>query len=200
MPQIQGTIENVQGIPGANGRTRYEVTINGQGYNTWKPEIARQANAMLGQSGIFNVTVKPSQDGQFTNYYFDGIGGVQPELGGGIPMQPGAIPMQQQPMQGAEIPMAQAQPQAQYARDMSPQAVARITKLSCLQSANNFVGQLWQGAGPEAMEAAEEQVIAYAKRLYVQVMNAPQTLDDEVVEALVAAAPEQPADETESWV
>jgi len=193
-------IENVQGTPLANGGTKYDVTISGQAYSTFDPGLARQANERLGQQGIFNISMKPSRDGQRMFYNLDGIVGLQPEIPG--------VPMggDMQPQMGQQIPI---QPTATVVAPapipMAPmvnpvEREAKIVKQSSMATAFNFVGQLWQGAGPEAMEAAEEQAMALAKRMYVQVMGGPQTLDDEVIEALVAPQQEQPADETESWV
>jgi len=198
MPQIQGVVESVVGNPGANGRTRYATVIGGQEYNTWKPEIARVANEHLGQQVTANVTVKPSQDGQYMNYYLDGILDGAGQVPGQIPMaggQQGGVPMQPQIPVQPGIPMA-----APAARGMDPQREARIVKQSSMATAFNFVGHLFDGAGPEAMEEAEQAALGLAKRLYVQVLGAPQTLDDEIVEGLVSQAPEQPAgDEPETW-
>jgi hypothetical protein len=200
MPQVQGTIENVQGHPSANGRTRYEVTINGQGYNTWKPDLARDAQARIGQPGSFNVTVKPSQDGQFMNYYFEGVAdgaAGQIPMAAPAPIAQGAPMVQQIPIQPSAPPVAipMAPPGS---GGMSPEREAKIVKQSSMATAFNFVGHLFDGAGPEAMEEAEERALALAKRLYLQVLGAPQTLDDEIMEGLVASAPPEP-EAGETW-
>jgi hypothetical protein len=190
-----GVIENVIGHPGANGRTRYEITINGQGYNTWKPELARVANDHLNQAGTFNVTVKPSQDGQFTNYYFEGVAdGAAAQVPGQIPMAGGPPMGQQLPVQPG-IPMAAPAP-----KGMDPLREARIVKQSSMATAFNFMAHLFDGAGPETAEEAEQRAMDLAKRLYAQVMGAAQTLDDEIVEQLVNAAPVEPESPApESW-
>jgi hypothetical protein len=209
MPQIMGVIENAAPRATASG-TIYDVFIGGQKYSTFDAAHYRQAAERISQTVTAEVEMKPSKDGQFMNYYFNGVVGADGNMPGvlGQPPQPMAQtpqPMVQVPqpvvMQAPaaqQIPM-QPPPLPQYQRDMSPEAIARITKLSCLQSANNFVGQLWQGSGPEAMEAAEKEVMAYAKRMYAQVLGPPQTLDDEVVQQLVQPAPEGEQGEIEDW-
>jgi len=202
MPQVQGTIEGVLGHPGANGRTRYAVSIGGQEYNTWKPELARLAQAQQGQMVTANVTIKPSQDGQFMNYYFDGLAdGAAAQIPGQIPMAGGTPPgvpqgtTEQLPVQPG-IPMASP---SSGPRPVDWAREARIVKQSSMATAFNFIGHLFDGAGPEAVPEAEAAAMELAKRLYVQVLGGPQTLDDEIVEGLVAAPPEPSGDEPESW-
>jgi len=205
MPQVPGTIESVVGHPGANGKTRYEVTISGQGYNTWNPEIARVANEHLQQQVVANVTVKPSRDGQFMNYYFDGLADG---AAGQVPGQQG-IPMAGAPQ--ATTPQIPVQPGIPVASPSSPPIPlapppkpdwareARIVKQSSMATAFNFIGHLFDGAGPEAVEEAEAAAMELAKRLYVQVLGGPQTLDDEIVEGLVAEPQPPSGDEPETW-
>jgi len=202
--QIQGVIEAVQGRNVGNPpKTIYDVKINGQDYSTFDPEPARVASQMIGQSGTFEVEIKPSRDGQYTNYYYNGLAGAGAALPGqqAIPQPPGIPTVQavQQPVQ-QPVPGIPIQPPEQFARDLSPLAVSRITKSAMLDVAFNFVGLFWQGAGPEGLADGEEQALALAKRLYAQVLGAAQTLDDQVVESLVAAAPEQPQQQgLEDW-
>jgi len=209
MPQVQGVVESVIGHPGANGRTRFAISIAGQEYNTWKVPVANQAQALLGQPITANVTVKPSADGQFMNYYFDSIAGADAgQLPGQIPMegavaQP-AVPMAQPQGVTQQIPVQQGIPMASPSSPgMDPKRESRIVKQSSMATAFNFIGHLFDGAGPEAQEEAEAAAMALAKRLYVQVLGGPQTLDDEIVDAavtehLMTGEPHQ-GDEPESW-
>jgi len=205
MPQVQGVVESVIGHPGNNGKTRFAISIGGQEYNTWKVPVANQAQAMLGQPITANVTVKPSQDGQFMNYYFDSIA----DASGGQQL-PGQIPMEGQVAQPQgvtqQLPVQQGIPMASPSSGPRPvdwAREARIVKQSSMATSFNFVGHLFDGAGPEAAEEAEALAMALAKRLYVQVLGGPQTLDDEIVDAavtehLMTGEPHQ-GDEPESW-
>jgi len=205
MPQIQGVIELVQGHPSSSGgNPRYAVTIAGQEYNTWKPEVARQAMDMQGQMVTAEVAMKPSKDGQFMNYYFNGLVNGAAPVQGEIPMAGGAVPQATTP----QIPMQPGLPAASPSSPPIPMAPppkpdwareARIVKQSSMASAFNFVGHLFDGAGPEAMEEAEAAAMGLAKRLYVQVLGGPQTLDDEIVEGLVAEPQPPSGDEPETW-
>jgi len=206
--QVQAMIEAAAPRATQSG-TIYDVTLAGQTYSTFDPGVYRIAAERLGQMVTAEVEVKPSKNGQFTNYFFNGIVGVE------VPQQPqqpmaGQVAMVPQPIaQGAPgVPAVQAvqqpvqmqpqQPPTQYQREMSPESIARITKLSVLQTAAHVVGHVYDGAGPDLLEEAEQKMSEMAKRLYVSVLGAPQTLDDEIVEALVQ--PEQPKQgEIEDW-
>jgi len=200
MPQVMGVIELAAPRQTSGGRTIYDVTIAGQKYSTFDPGAYRVAAERIGQQVVAEVTVKPSQDGQFMNYFFEGIPGVEaaaPQAINQIPGQQAMVP--QLPVQPG-LPMAAApNPQQQYQRAMDPAREAKIVKQSCMATAFNFVGQFWQGAGPEGLDEAERQALDLAKRLYVQVLGAPQTLDDEIVENLIQQAPEPQQPEHEDW-
>jgi len=204
MPQVQGVIELVQGRQTGRGPI-YDVQINGQVYSTFDPAASRIAQERMNQLVTADVAVKPSKDGQFQNYFFNGV----VENGQTLPPRPGQPGAVAQPQPQPGVPMAQqlpmqpgipmAAPAPASGPKMDPERESRIVKQSSMATAFNFVGSLYEGAGPEAMEEAEAAALALAKRLYVQVLGPPQTLDDEIVESLVQAQPELPTDEHESW-
>jgi len=206
MPQVQGVIELVQGRQTGRGPI-YDIQINGQVYSTFDPAASRIAQERLNQLVTADVAVKPSKDGQFQNYFFNGVvenGQTLPPR----PGQPGAAPQGQQAIPVPGVPMTQqipVQPSAppvaipMASGGMSPEREAKIVKQSSMATAFNFIGHLYEGAGPEALEEAEARAMELAKRLYVQVLGPPQTLDDEIVESLIQATPEPPQNEHESW-
>src|SRR5262252_2035314 len=130
MPQIQGVIESVQSRP-AGGTTIYDVMIGGQAYSTFDPDVAKTANERIGQNGSWEVNIKPSKDGRFTNFYYEG------PANGAAPQQLGiaaaATPMQPQ------LPVQPAIPHvAPQAGGMTPERERKIVKQSCMATAFNF--------------------------------------------------------------
>lgn len=174
---IVGQVLSVQGRPINSGKTIYEIAFgDGNTYVTFKGQLAEKANALKGQQASARVTVK--QKGDFTNYYLDDIapqGSLAPIA---MPVAGGtAITMHQNASVPQGIPMAAAG---------DPEKDARIAKAVAVKAAVEFVGALFQGAGPEALSEALEAFDKTGQHIYgvltgtqaeAQVVPAAQTPD-----------------------
>ena len=155
MPQVMGTINSVSPRQAGN-KTIYDIDVGGQVYSTFDPEAMRQASQHVGQTLPVEVEVK--QNGQFTNYWFNGIPGA-------APAGPTSIVA---PQGGAALP-AMTGPPAETQADKE----ARITKLASRRDAVTLIAALYEGAGPDSLLEAVGATKALAKEFYRDVMGTP---------------------------
>lgn len=154
--QIQAQVLGVVGRTSKNGQHQmYDVQLSdGQKYTTFDPDLAGQANALVGQQVAANVSLE--QNGKYLNRNLLAIG-APGTLPAPAPQVAGAIPVGTAiPIQGAASPVAgipQAAPSG-GGGGMSDADKARITRLSAVGTAFDFVSRLFAGAGPEAGEQA----------------------------------------------
>lgn len=156
--QIQATVLGVSGRTSRDQKHQmYDVMLSdGNKYTTFDPDVAAQANALQGQAAVANVSVE--QNGKWTNFNLLAIGQpgtlVQPtpglQVGTAIPV--GSAPLAQQ-SGVAGIPMQQP---SSGGGGMTDADKARITRLSAVGTAFDFVSRLFAGAGPEAGRQATE--------------------------------------------
>ena len=159
MQEINGQVLGVTGRQTKSGKTLYEVAFSdGQKYVTFKGDLSQKANGLVGQQVTMRVTVK--QNGDFTNYYLEDIA-PQGQL---VPQAlPAGAPIQQPPV---SIPVA---PPSNGG--MSPKREQKIVKQNVLGTSFNFIGSLFQGAGPEALDEAFAHAEKLAHVLYGKVMG-----------------------------
>lgn len=158
LSDIVGQVLSVSGRATNRGGTIFDIAFSdGQKYTTFQNEIAQKANGLVGQPVSARVTVKPSKDGRFTNYYLEDIA-PQGQLPAQAMPAPGGtvIPISAGATEQAQIPM--------QAPDTTKDE--RITRLSALKTAFEFVGALFNGAGPETLQEAREHALELARDLY----------------------------------
>lgn len=168
----------------AGDRTIYDIDVGGQVYSTFKPDAMRQANEHIGQLVTAEVTIK--QNGEYTNYFFEGIPGAAPA--GPPALGPVAA-------QGAPAPA----PRPSSSRSSDPATEARITKLSLIKSASELVGRIYEGAGPEMLVEAQDAATILAKAWYKQVMAEPPAPLQAVPEPAPAPVQETAQNELPDW-
>jgi hypothetical protein len=188
---IQGSVLSVQGRNTRNGSTIYDIAFSdGNTYTTFDPDLATKANNLAGQA--VSARVKVEQKGRFTNFYLNDIapaGQLAPQAlpapGGtavGVPVA-GGIPI-----------VSNGGGSGGGRGGMTPEREAKIVKQNVLGTAFGFVGALFQGAGPEALEEATSLAGALAQKLYGVVQGAqPQAAVP--VAAPVATTPQEVAAE-----
>lgn len=151
----------------------YDVACNdGVKRQVWEAPLANALNAHVNQTVWLRVNVsQTSKNGTtYTNHSIQAFAPPGQQLPADGNAQQ-AAPMggqQLQPAPTAGSPIQQAPPilPSQPTDNMPPNTITRITKLACIDSASNLVGQLLAGAGPEAAEQAEELVGKFAKTFY----------------------------------
>lgn len=168
--QIQAQVLGVSSRQSRNGQhTMYDVQLSdGQKYMTFDPDLAQQAAQLQGQNVAANVSLE--QNGKYLNRNLLAIG-APGTLPAPVP-QAGAvaIPAGQpvgQPVVGTPGVITPA-PSGGGGGGMSIEDKARITRLSAVGTAFDFVSRLFAGAGPEAGEQAAgiaraltEAIVAY---------------------------------------
>ena len=168
---VQAIVNSV--APRAAGNTTiYDIDLGGQVYSTFDAEMMRLANDHLGQVVTAEVDVKPSKDGRFTNYFFNGIPGAAPVAASIV--APQAMAQQLPQLMG---------PPAETQADKE----ARITKLASRRDAVTLVAALYEGAGPEGLLEAVNATKALAKEFYRDVMGTPPA----ALQAVPEPAPQQ---------
>lgn len=172
---ITGQVLGVSGAPTRTNKLMYSVAFSdGNSYTTFDAGMATKAQQLQGQTVSARVEQKPKQNGQ--GFYLNLIDiagqGQLPPLA--MPMQPG-LPIAGVPIMGGGavgapapgIPI-QAPASGGGGGNFPEPVVVRIVKLAVIDSAASLVGQLFQGAGPEAFEEAVNLTETLAKRLYEQ--------------------------------
>lgn len=140
MTQIQTQVVSVAARTTRNGKTLYDITLaDGQKYTAFDPLLAQKAASLANQPVVADVEVK--QNGQYTNHNINGIY-AQGEAVPAAPVSAPVVPFT--PGVGVAITPA---PSGGGGGGMSPEAVARITRLSALSSATGIIAQLYSGAG-----------------------------------------------------
>ncbi len=166
---ISTTILSVQSKPTQTGKMIYKVMCgDGVERTVWEAPLANALNsyANSGQAVVIDAVSAPSRDGRFTNHTIKGLGGAAPSVDG---LQPQALSITQPLPTVGQIATALAPPAIQpyVPKDNMPaDTTTRITKMGCLGYASTLVGQLLQGAGPEALDQAVEMTIETCKKLY----------------------------------
>lgn len=170
---LQAKVLSSTGIQGqGTARNRWEVALSdGNTYVTWEPNLGNKAYGLVNQDGVtVRVTLKPSKDGRFQNYYLDDIAGPGETLppqampaGAGTPVQQ-AAPMQQQVGQQAQQggapaappPQAPMGPKSRY----TPEEEARMARSAALKYATHLASGVFAGIGPESTPQVDEYIRA----------------------------------------
>jgi hypothetical protein len=193
MQEIQSQVLSVTGRQAGN-KIIYDVAMaDGVKYAAWEPELAGQANALVGQAISARVeTTQNSKNGKtYTNHTLHEIAVV-----GGLPalaqpLTPGApIPVPGVPVPGAAaIPMQAQKPEVDW-----DEKDRRIARQNVLRTSFEFIGTLYNGAGPESFEAAEAKAFELASKLYAKVyaVTAPASTPVPVPETAAAVAAQVP--------
>ena len=180
---INVQVLNVQGSTTRNGKTKYEIALSdGNTYVTFDPNLATKAHGLQGQA--VTARVKVEQKGQYTNLYLNDVA-PQGQLAPAAPAAGSAIPMAGAPAAG--IPMVGG-----GGRGMDPAREAKIVKQNVLGTAHAFVGSLFQGAGPEALEEAKQLADGLAKELFGKIMGGGAQVVTPSIGAGENVQPEQP--------
>lgn len=201
MQEIVGQVLGVTGRTTRNGKTAYDVAFSdGNTYTTFLPQLATKAQQLQGQAASARVSV--TQRGQYTNLNLEDIapqGQLAPQA---FPMQPGAaipmpVPGQGQPgvvpqAQGSAIPI-----QTQQGGRRDPAVEQRIVRQNVLGTAFEFVGDLFQGTGPEGLGEAKEIALGLARELFHIAYFGTAMQDGAVPQA---EAPVVPAEQTPAAV
>lgn len=147
MSDIQTSIVSVVGRNTRNGNVVYDVTLgDGVAYSTFDPALAQQCAALQGQQVVARteVTQKAGNNGRvYTNKNLLAVAAG----GQALPAAPVQAPVQQLAAPAAGIPMAAPTGGGGGGGSMSPETVARITRLSAVASASTIVAELYSGAG-----------------------------------------------------
>jgi hypothetical protein len=158
---IIGQVLSVSGRPLNNGSTIYDIAFSdGVKYTTFDGEVAQKTNALVGQQVSASVTSK--QKGQYMNHYWNDVAPQGQLTSDAAPLPPVVLPI------ADPVPII---PMQQYSGGMAPEREAKIVKQSVFSTAFNFVGQLFQGAGPEAKDEAVEMALEIARTLYNRVQG-----------------------------
>lgn len=172
---VSGQVHTVQGGTTRSNKTKYDVALTGsdqfgqafsQNVTAWEGALASQAQALIGQQVQARVKVKIN--GQYTNYNLDSIaaaGSLPPSATPAPPATP--VPA---PAPAPSGPYHAPVPLAPPISDQERQKL--IVRQNVLGTAFGFVGRLYEGAGPEALEAAKEQAVTLAGELYAKVFSA----------------------------
>lgn len=147
--EVNGQVLSVTGRTVGQNKTIFDIAFSdGNTYSTFDGQLANRAQQLVNQP--ITARVKVEQKGQYTNFYFNEIvGDAQPTVTAStIPLAPATSP----PSRGG------------YKKD--PETEARITRMNVLGTAHDFIGNLFQGAGPEALAEAKELAHEYAQKLY----------------------------------
>ena len=147
------------------GKTVYDVACgDGAKRQCWDAAVANALNAQTGQ--VVTLDVEQKQNGQWLNENIQGFmpGGAQGQLAQTQQIQvqqaqpttltPGALAIQPSPSTGGA--------QGGY----TPEVVARITKLACIDTAAILVAGIFSGAGPEALPEALSAVQFVSRQFY----------------------------------
>ena len=175
METIQAQVLAVSGKNTSRGVV-YEVQMgNGTTYSTWDGNLAAKANTLQGQlaDARVNTTTNNKNGRTYTNHNLEDIAPAGQLAATAVPVDAGTpvgVPIQGGNGAAANIPM-----QAQDVRVPDVERQRMITKQSSLKTAFDFVGNLYAGAGPEALEAATEQAFGLASKLYAKVYSNPAT-------------------------
>ena len=175
---MEETTAQVLAVTGKQTRagTMYEAKLSdGKTYGIWEAELAAKANALQGQTVIarFETTQKPGNNGRvYTNHTIKEIG--LPGTLGAVaqPAVPGTPVPALPPVTGATagavaaIPM-QAPPFPEEERQKL------IVRQNVLGTSFEFVGRIYEGAGPEALDAAKDTALSIASELYAKVFASP---------------------------
>jgi hypothetical protein len=160
---ISSVVAGVQGKPTRTG-IMYEVTFaDGTTAATKKPELATKAQGLIAQQVDARITEK--QNGQYLNRYLDDIAPAG-QLPVAIPMAGGGG--------GAAAPGIPIVGGSGGGRGgaMDPVRESKIVKQSVMSTAFGFVGSVFSGGGPEALEEATQASLELAKQLYAEVYGA----------------------------
>jgi len=156
---IQGQILGVTGRTSKSGQHQmFDVAFSdGNKYTTFDQGLANKASQYVNQQVTARVSVE--QNGKYTNYNLVDFA----PAGASLPAQaqPAAAGT---PIQVAPQPVVI--PQQQESKKFTEADATRITKLACLGSAVELVGQLVQGAGPEAVNEAMDLALAVSRKFY----------------------------------
>lgn len=171
MQEIVGQVLGVTGRTTRNGKTAYDVAFSdGNTYTTFSPQLATKAQQLQGQAVSARVSV--TQRGQYTNLNLEDIAPQGQLAPMAFPAQPGtAIPMPSAPIPGGVVgaPAAQGSAipiQTQQGGRRDPAVEQRIVRQNVLGTAFGFVGDLFQGTGPEGLEEAKEIALGLARELF----------------------------------
>lgn len=167
MRDINVTVLSATGRNTKNGKTIYDVALSdGNTYTTFDPQLAAKAAQLQSQQAT--ARVNEQQNGKWTNRYLEDIGpvGTLPPLA--MPMAPGTTIVGN----GALPTGIALAPPPVVQQDNGKEK--RIVTESVFSTAFNFVGQLFAGAGPEALPEATEHALTLAADLYGKVFAAGQ--------------------------
>jgi hypothetical protein len=191
---VSGTIVGVQGKPTKKGGLIYEVTFdNGISLKTMDGGLATQAQTLLLKPASARYTTQeggPNPRGgtySATNWMEDiAAGGTLPASQdvSGIPIvgQGGNGATSAVPVPGIPIVGSGS------GGGRTPEEESRIVKQAVIKAAAVVVGNLFQGAGPEAAEQAFELLDQKAGALYERVYGAQNVAAPAVTPAAVVAA------------
>lgn len=169
MQDINGSVLSVTGRQTKNGKTAYDVAVSdGQTYVTFDAAVAAKASGFVGQQAT--IRVNTVQKGQYTNHYFEDVAPT-----GGLPAQAFPVPAGTPIAVAPPIPVAPPISVAPYVAPkyggMSLEREQKIVKQSSFATAAHLVGNIFAGAGPEALPEAEGHVLRIAKILFREVMG-----------------------------
>lgn len=174
--EVQGTILSATGRGVSGGRTIYDIAFSdGVKYTTFDGQIAGQASALVGQPVIATVTTKQSQDGRYTNHYFEGV-----RSGNGAAPQAAPVPaVVTAPVATAPVPV------------IDPDEKDRkLTRMFALKAAFAFVGSAYEGTGPEGVAEGAEVAFKLAAELYAKATAKPDETPASVAAAINSAVGE----------
>lgn len=163
---IQAIVLSVAGIQGrGTAGNRWEVALNdGNTYVTWEPNLGNKAYGLANQQGVTaRVTLKPSKDGKFQNYYLDDIAGPGEHLPpSAMPVNPGTPAAPAAPTQQPAQPPQQAPVGAAPIRTSkyTPEEEALFARKDALARAVELAAGLFAGVGPEASIEADTYIRA----------------------------------------
>lgn len=178
MQEITAQVLKVEGKKSKNGQsTYYDVSLSdGNDWRTFDANLANTAAALQGQ--VVTAHGEIVQRGQYTNYDLQAIG-PQGSLAA-LPVVAGTPVVVNGAVATPNIPMVS--PPSQEETDK------RISKFASVKTAFAFVGQLCEGAGPEAIEESAAKALVLAKELYAQVYGTSEAQVIPTTPAEVAAA------------
>lgn len=166
MQEIVGQVLGVTGRTTRNGKTAYDVAFSdGNTYTTFSPQLATQAQQLQGQAVSARVSV--TQRGQYTNLNLEAIAPQGQLAPMAMPVQPGtAIPLPTVGVPAQSAAQVAGIPIQQNGRGKDPAVEQRIVRQNVLGTAFAFVGDLFQGTGPEALAEAKEIALGLARELF----------------------------------
>lgn len=173
MQEVTATVLGVAGRQAGNSSI-YDVALSdGQKYSTFNAELAQKAQALAGQqvTARVNVEQKNKNGRTYTNYNLEDIAPAGQLAQMALPTPEWSTPQEYIGAKNASPPPAIPMAPPASNGGMPIEREQKIVKQSVMATAFNFVGSLFQAAGPEAIPEATEAALTLAKTLYGEVFS-----------------------------